>query len=61
MLSVRNNPVHALMAHTFLLDPGTVLDDNLVPKAIGGGLGASIGPGMGFRALGLNRWANLIR
>ena len=41
-------------------DAGTVLDDNLISKAFDGGLGYSMGPGMGVRAVGINPWVNLV-
>ncbi|WP_421994652.1 hypothetical protein [Roseococcus sp.] len=55
---LRRNPVHAVLGNLFLPDFGSVLDDNLISKAWGGGLPYSVGPGMGVRALGLNPWAN---
>ena len=60
---IRNNPVHALMT---LMMPmpidgvDSVLEDNIVAKAIDGSMGWSMGPGMAIRAPTLNPWWNLV-
>jgi hypothetical protein len=62
--TIRNNPVHALLANVLPSPPGlgsvgTPLTDNLFTKGLEGTLGHSIGPGMGFGAFRLNPWLNL--
>lgn len=63
--TIRNNPVHALMAMTlpapaFLGNIGSPITDNIAAKALTDTLGYSVGPDMGFRAPQLNPWMNLI-
>lgn len=60
--TLRNNPLHALIAmglpsHTGV---GLPITDNIVSKFVAGGLSYSIGPGMAFRAWTLNPWYNLV-
>lgn len=63
--TIRNNPVHALMAMTlpapaFLGNIGSPITDNIAAKALTDTLGYSVGPDMGLRAPQLNPWMNLI-
>lgn len=63
--TIRNNPVHALMAglapHPELFGSvGSPVGDNLFSMAADGDLGWSIGPGMGLRSHSLNPWLNLL-
>lgn len=63
--TIRNNPVHALLAMV-LPSPdlfgsiGLPVEDNLFSKLFEGSLDFSIGPEMGLRAPLLNPWFNLI-
>lgn len=54
--TLRNNPLHALLAGTMPQpsDVGLPLEDNLFTAMAEGRLGNSIGPGMGMRAPSLN-------
>lgn len=62
--TIRNNPVHALLA-TLAPQPtlfGTVglpTDDNMFTKLVDGSLWRSLGPAQGFHAASLNPWYNL--
>lgn len=62
--TIRNNPVHALLA-TLAPQPtlfGTVglpTDDNMFTKLADGSLWRSLGPAQGFHAASLNPWYNL--
>ena len=63
--TIRNNPVHALVAMTlpapdFLGSIGSPISDNIVAKALSDTLGSSVGTDMAFRAPSLNPWMNLI-
>lgn len=63
--TIRNNPIHALMAGVlpapdFLGSVGSPISDNIASKALGDSLGSSVGTDMAFRAPTLNPWLNLI-
>ena len=63
--TIRNNPVHALLAMglpapDFLGSVGSPISDNIAAKALGDTLGSSVGTDMAFRAPTLNPWLNLI-
>lgn len=62
--TIRNNPVHALLAGMapeplMLGDVGSPIEDNMLTKLMDGSLSNSIGPGQGLDAFGLNPWVNL--
>ena len=60
---IRNNPVHALMTSMMPMPidgVDSVLEDNIIAKAIDGSMGWSMGPGMAIRAPTLNPWWNLV-
>lgn len=65
--TIRDNPVRAFlmtMGGSTLpnipeISVGSPITDNLVGKAIDGGLGFSVGPGMLFEAPGLHPWVNV--
>ena len=60
---IRNNPVHALMTSMIPIPIDgidSVLEDNIIAKAIDGSMGWSMGPGMAIRAPTLNPWWNLV-
>lgn len=60
--TLRNNPLHALIAMSLPAPTGVgmPIGDNIVSKFVGGGLSYSIGPEMAFRAWTLNPWYNLV-
>lgn len=63
--TIRNNPIHALMAGVlpapdFLGSVGSPISDNIAAKALENTLGSSVGTDMAFRAPTLNPWLNLI-
>lgn len=62
--TIRNNPVHALLASltptpSLFGSVGLPLTDNIVSKLANGTLDSSMGPGQGFHAMQLNPWLNL--
>lgn len=64
--TLRENPLHALLTAlvptpNFVGSIGTPLSDNLFTMLADGGLGWSIGPGMGLRAYDMNPWLNILR
>lgn len=63
--TIRNNPVHALLAMglpapAFLGSVGSPITDNIAAKALSDTLGSSVGTDMAFRAPTLNPWYNLV-
>lgn len=60
--TLRNNPLHALIAVSVPMPDGVGLTvaDNLFSKAVDGSLSYSVGPGMVFQGPGLNPWYNLV-
>lgn len=64
MATLRNNPVHALLAYgaaPMVTGPvGNPLSDGLFAKLLDGSLDASVGPGMAVRSLDMNPVTNLL-
>lgn len=60
--TIRNNPLHALVAVSAPMPDGVglTLADNLFSKAVDGSLGYSVGPEMLFQGPALNPWYNLV-
>lgn len=60
--TIRNNPLHALVAVSVPMPDGVGLTvaDNLFSKAVDGSLGYSVGPEMLFQGPALNPWYNLV-
>lgn len=63
--TIRNNPLHTLLALGVptdfgIGDAGIPVEDNAVTMALENRLWYSLGPGQGFRAPALNPWVNLM-
>ena len=58
MWTLRNRPLRSLLLMTTPV--GIPLKDNIVAKAISGGLGFTVGPRMAFGAYSFNPWVNLL-
>src|SRR5690606_22483553 len=63
--TLRNNPIHTLLALAVptdfgVGDAGIPVEDNAVTMGLEGRLSHSIGPGQGINAPALNPWLNII-